>query len=77
MENLVKKRTSNLQQRTVELEEERGRTQTLLKGNWLVRIRWLDLTCNYLVDLKIAKDNAEAAATAKQNFLANMSHGKS
>ncbi|KAI8884256.1 hypothetical protein K501DRAFT_217995, partial [Backusella circina FSU 941] len=31
MENLVKKRTSNLQQRTVELEEERGRTQTLLE----------------------------------------------
>ncbi|KAI8968050.1 hypothetical protein BDF20DRAFT_205358 [Mycotypha africana] len=31
MENLVRKRTANLQQRTLELEEERGRTQTLLK----------------------------------------------
>lgn len=33
MENLVRKRTANLQQRTLELEEERGRTQTLLQGN--------------------------------------------
>ncbi|KAI8379101.1 uncharacterized protein BYT42DRAFT_313184 [Radiomyces spectabilis] len=57
MENLVRKRTANLQQRTLELEEERGRTQTLLK------------------DLKAAKEVAEAAANAKQNFLANMSHG--
>lgn len=32
MENLVKKRTANLQQRTLELEEERTRTETLLKG---------------------------------------------
>ncbi|KAI8098557.1 uncharacterized protein BX664DRAFT_319021 [Halteromyces radiatus] len=31
MENLVYNRTANLQQRTLELEEERGRTQTLLK----------------------------------------------
>ncbi|KAI8880895.1 hypothetical protein K501DRAFT_190254 [Backusella circina FSU 941] len=31
MENLVKKRTANLQQRTLELEEERSRAQTLLK----------------------------------------------
>ncbi|KAI8391178.1 uncharacterized protein BYT42DRAFT_602084 [Radiomyces spectabilis] len=31
MENLVRKRTANLQQRTLELEEERARTQTLLK----------------------------------------------
>ncbi|KAG0179191.1 hypothetical protein DFQ29_002414 [Apophysomyces sp. BC1021] len=31
MENLVKKRTENLQQRTVELEEEKTRTQALLK----------------------------------------------
>ncbi|KAI8644224.1 hypothetical protein BD408DRAFT_363341 [Parasitella parasitica] len=31
MEILVKKRTSNLQQRTLELEEERARTETLLK----------------------------------------------
>ncbi|KAF1804896.1 hypothetical protein FB192DRAFT_1053619 [Mucor lusitanicus] len=31
MENLVRKRTANLQQRTLELEEERGRTQTLLQ----------------------------------------------
>lgn len=33
MENLVRKRTANLQQRTLELEEERARTQTLLQGN--------------------------------------------
>lgn len=32
MEELVRKRTVNLQQRTLELEEERARTQTLLKG---------------------------------------------
>lgn len=32
MEDLVYKRTSNLLQRTMELEEERARTQTLLKG---------------------------------------------
>lgn len=32
MEILVKKRTANLQQRTIELEEERARTETLLKG---------------------------------------------
>ena len=32
MEDLVRKRTANLQQRTLELEEERARTQTLLKG---------------------------------------------
>ncbi|KAF7727728.1 hypothetical protein EC973_007187 [Apophysomyces ossiformis] len=31
MENLVKKRTENLQQRTMELEEEKTRTQALLK----------------------------------------------
>ncbi|KAI7854346.1 hypothetical protein BDC45DRAFT_585480 [Circinella umbellata] len=31
MEDLVRKRTANLQQRTLELEEERARTQTLLK----------------------------------------------
>ncbi|KAI8138398.1 hypothetical protein BJV82DRAFT_631365 [Fennellomyces sp. T-0311] len=31
MENLVRKRTANLQQRTIELEEERARTQNLLK----------------------------------------------
>ncbi|CAO3617380.1 unnamed protein product [Mucor fragilis] len=31
MENLVRKRTANLQQRTLELEEERARTQTLLQ----------------------------------------------
>ncbi|KAI9470491.1 MAG: hypothetical protein EXX96DRAFT_358928 [Benjaminiella poitrasii] len=31
MENLVRKRTANLQQRTLELEEERARTQTLLR----------------------------------------------
>ncbi|KAG2196328.1 hypothetical protein INT47_009323, partial [Mucor saturninus] len=31
MENLVKKRTFHLQQRTLELEEERARTETLLK----------------------------------------------
>ena len=58
MENLVRKRTANLQQRTMELEEERARTQNLLK------------------DLKDAKEVAEAAAASKQNFLANMSHGK-
>lgn len=32
MEYLVKKRTFNLQQRTLELEEERARTETLMKG---------------------------------------------
>jgi hypothetical protein len=32
MESLVKKRTANLQQRTLELEEERARTDKLLKG---------------------------------------------
>lgn len=32
MENLVKKRTFHLQQRTLELEEERARTETLLEG---------------------------------------------
>jgi hypothetical protein len=32
MEVLVYNRTANLQQRTIELEEERSRTQTLLKG---------------------------------------------
>lgn len=32
MEILVKQRTANLQQRTLELEEERARTETLLKG---------------------------------------------
>ncbi|KAG2218663.1 hypothetical protein INT45_007832 [Circinella minor] len=31
MENLVRKRTANLQQRTIELEEERARTDNLLK----------------------------------------------
>ncbi|KAI9499446.1 hypothetical protein BDB00DRAFT_866325 [Zychaea mexicana] len=56
MENLVRKRTANLQQRTLELEEERTRTQ------------------NLLIDLKDAKEVAEAAAASKQNFLANMSH---
>jgi hypothetical protein len=33
MENLVKRRTYNLQQRTLELEEERARAETLLKGD--------------------------------------------
>jgi len=32
MEILVKQRTANLQQRTMELEEERARTEKLLKG---------------------------------------------
>lgn len=32
MEELVRERTANLQQRTIELEEEKARTQTLLKG---------------------------------------------
>lgn len=41
MENLVRKRTANLQQRTLELEEERARTQTLLKG------RRSNLNCPY------------------------------
>lgn len=34
MEILVKQRTANLQQRTLELEEERARTETLLKGKF-------------------------------------------
>lgn len=38
MEELVRERTANLQQRTIELEEEKARTQTLLKGMAWVRV---------------------------------------
>jgi signal transduction histidine kinase len=80
MENLVKKRTFNLQQRTLELEEERARTETLLKGNERSQIvvnlllLILKLLRTYPLDLKLAKEVAEAAAASKQSFLANMSH---
>lgn len=72
MENLVKKRTFHLQQRTLELEEERARTETLLKGT--LHKKKLDQLLNAYIDLKLAKEVAEAAAASKQSFLANMSH---
>ncbi|KAF9124531.1 hypothetical protein BGX30_000903 [Mortierella sp. GBA39] len=56
MEELVRDRTRNLHERTVQLEAEKARTNRLV------------------VDLRKAKEGAEAAATAKSNFLANMSH---
>ncbi|KAG2235247.1 hypothetical protein INT48_004714 [Thamnidium elegans] len=73
MENLVKKRTFYLQQRTLELEEERARTETLLKGT-SPKKKILDQLLNAYTDLKLAKEVAEAAAASKQSFLANMSH---
>lgn len=76
MEYLVKKRTVNLQQRTVELEEERARTETLLKGirSSNQTFRLITYSLFSFQDLKAAKEVAEAAAASKQSFLANMSH---
>jgi hypothetical protein len=51
MENLVHKRTANLQQRTLELEEERARTQTLLKGIALVLFQVKLTLAPYMYDL--------------------------
>ena len=88
MENLVRKRTANLQQRTLELEEERARTDNLLKGRVanLEKETECDIITSFIsllssrgcihIDLKEAKEVAEAAAASKQNFLANMSHGE-
>lgn len=75
MEELVRERTANLQQRTIELEEEKARTQTLLKG--MIMMHFYFWYWHLFLDLKVAKEAAETAAASKQSFLANMSHGKS
>lgn len=76
MEKLVRKRTENLVLRTKELELERAKTQDLLKGKSALVSKEKALTLLICLDLSAAKETAETAAASKQNFLANMSHGK-